>query len=75
MACIALAGILSSCATTVQRESTGRCTIKSPPGHSVTITVDPDNTVTVNSRAPNVIESAVGGLVGGLAKAFSKPQP
>lgn len=53
------------------REPTGKVTVKS--GHLVatTVEVEPDGTITVTTRPSNLIESAVGGLVGGLAKAFT----
>jgi hypothetical protein len=71
-ALIALAGILSSCAGPTTTRTDDRTTIKTPPGHIVTVMVTKDET-RVETRPVPIWESIVSGVTGGLVNAF-KPR-
>lgn len=69
---IALAGLLCSCAgPTATREATGTVRVKTGPMHRVTVTVQPDNTVTVESEPVPLWQSVISGITGGALKFFT----
>ena len=73
---LALAGtLLTACTgTRVTRTITGQAEIKTPPMSQVTVSVTPDNTVTVETRPVPLWEAAISGLVGGFVKGIKHPR-
>jgi hypothetical protein len=63
--------LLCSCAGPVTtREPSGKITVKSSMTTPTTVEVSKDGTVTVSTRPPSIVESAIAGAARGLATWF-----